>query len=133
MTLVMAEFAMPVLAILAIREILFGKTEKKEFMKALKFSFFALAGLILLLMLISGSFDMTSRFDDQLRSQGLDKIVDAIQKDRLSLFRSDAFRSLVFIALTATLIFFAWKKKIKFSTFIALASLLLLFDMWPFD
>jgi hypothetical protein len=45
--------------------------------------------------------------------------------------RSDAFRSLVFILLTATLVYFAYLKKIKFSTIILLLSLLLLVDMWP--
>ncbi len=81
--------------------------------------------------MIGGSFDMSAAIDEQLRSQGLDKIVDAIQKDRLSLFRTDAFRSLVFISLAAALVYFAWLKKIKFNTLIILASLLVLADMWP--
>jgi hypothetical protein len=131
MTLVMAEFAMPLLAIIALREVLSGRLEKKEFLKAWKYSFIGLGGLILLMLIISGSFDMTASYDEQLRSQGLDKIVDAIQKDRLSMFRSDAFRSLVFVALTAALVYFAFLKKIKFNTFIILVSLLFLLDMWP--
>jgi hypothetical protein len=131
MTLVMAEFAMPVLAILALKEIITTDIPKKEFMKALKYSFFGLAGLVLLVMLISGSFDMTSQYDAQLRSQGLDGIVDAIQKDRLSLLRSDAFRSLMVICLTAAIVYSAYLKKIKFNVLILLLTLLLLFDMWP--
>jgi hypothetical protein len=131
MTLVMAEFAMPFLAILTLWEIINGNIQKKEFLRALKFSFFGLAGLIVILLMIGGSFDMSAAVDEQLRSQGLDKIVDAIQKDRLSLFRMDAFRSLVFISLAATLVYFAWLKKIKFNTLIVLASLLVLSDMWP--
>jgi hypothetical protein len=131
MILVMAEFAIPVLAILAIKEIITGNLPKKEFLKALKYSFIGLGGLILLLILISGSFDMSATADEQMRSQGLDSIVDAIQKDRLSLFRSDAFRSLVFICLAATLVYFTYFKKIKFNAIIALFSLLLLADMWP--
>ena len=82
-------------------------------------------------MLFSGSFDMSSPVDEQMRSQGLGSIVDAIQKDRLSLLRSDAFRSLVFIILTAALVYFAYLKKIKFNTVITLFVLLLLADMWP--
>jgi hypothetical protein len=131
MTLVMAEFAMPFLGILALWEIVKGNIDKKEFLKALKYSFIGLAGLIVIILLIGGSFDMSAPVDEQLRSQGLDKIVDAIQKDRLSLLRMDAFRSLVFISLAASLVYFAWLKKIKLNTLILLASLLVVFDMWP--
>jgi hypothetical protein len=131
MTLVMAEFSMPFLAILTLWEIVNGNIEKREFLRALKYSFLGLAGLIIILILIGGSFDMSAAIDEQLRSQGLDKIVDAIQKDRLSLLRTDAFRSLVFISLAAALVYFAWLKKIKFSTLIILVSLLVLADMWP--
>jgi len=129
MTLIMAEFSMPFLAILTLWEIINGNIEKKEFLKALKYSFFGIAGFTLVLLMVCGSFDMTAPIDEQLRSQGWD--VDALHKDRLSLLRSDAFRSLVFISLAAALVYFAWLKKIKFSTLILLASLLLLFDMWP--
>jgi hypothetical protein len=45
--------------------------------------------------------------------------------------RTDSFRSLVFISLAATLVYFAWLKKIKLSTLILLVSVLLIFDMWP--
>ncbi len=131
MILIMAEFAMPLLAILSVKEIITSDISKKEFRKAMKYSFFGLAGLILLLMLVSGSFDMTSRYDADFRSQGLDAIVDAIQKDRLALLRSDAFRSLVFICLTAVLVYAAYLKKIKFNVLVLLLSLLLLIDMWP--
>ncbi len=131
MILIMAEFAMPLLAILAVKEIITSDIPRKEFLKALKYSFFGLAALILLLMLVSGSFDMTSRYDAEFRSQGLDAIVDAIQKDRLALLRSDAFRSLVFICLTAALIYAAYLKRIKFNVLILLLSFLLLIDMWP--
>jgi hypothetical protein len=132
MTLIMAEFAMPMLAILALKEIITGDLPKKEFLKALKYSFFGLSGLILLLLVISGSFDMSAMVDEQLRSQGLDSIgIDSIQKDRLALLRSDAFRSLLFICLTATFIYFTYLKKIKFNIIIALFALLLLADMWP--
>jgi hypothetical protein len=131
MTLIMAEFAMPMLGILALKEVIMNDIPRKEFLKALKYSFFGLGGLILVVILISGSFDMSSPMDEQLRSQGLDNIVDAIQKDRLALLRTDAFRSLVFVALTATLTYFAFLKKIKFNNLVLLFTLLLLVDMWP--
>ena len=84
-----------------------------------------------MIMAISGSFDMTSPYDDQYRSQGMGEIVDAIQQDRLSMLRTDAFRSLIFIALTAVLVYFAFLKKVKFSSLVILLSLLVLVDLWP--
>jgi hypothetical protein len=131
MTLIMAEFAMPLLAILALREIVQGNVEKKEFMRAMKYAFFGLGGLILVFLMIAGSFDMSSSYDEEMRGQGMGSIVDAMQQDRLSLFRTDAFRSLVFVILTAVLVYFAFQKKIKFNTLIALTSLLLLVDLLP--
>ena len=131
MTLIMAQFAIPLLAILALKEILSGNIPKKDFLRSLKYSFFGLGGLTLILLIISGSFDMTAPVDEQLRAQGLDAIVDAIQMDRLSLLRSDAFRSLIFLSLSAALVYFAFLKKIRFNTIIILLSVLLLFDMWP--
>lgn len=133
MTLIMAEFAMPLLAILALKEILTGEISRQEFMKAIKYSLIGLVGIILAIMAISGSFDMTSQYDDQFRSQGMGEIVDAIQKDRLNMLRSDAFRSLIFVALTAALVYFAFLKKIKFSTLVMLLSLLILVDLWSVD
>jgi len=131
MTLVMAEFAMPLLAILALKEIVTDDLPRKEFLKALKYAFFGLGGLILILMLISGSFDMSATIDEQLRSQGLDPIVDAIHQDRLRLLRSDAFRSLMFICLTAVLVYLTYLKKLKFNTVVLLFTLLILADLWP--
>lgn len=131
MTLIMAEFAMPVLAILAIKEIITGNLPRKEFLQALKYSSYGLGALLLIVVVISGSFDMTAPYDEQFRSQGLDNIVDAIQKDRLALLRSDALRSLVLIGLTIALVYFAFLKKLTLNTFIVLLSLLILVDLWP--
>jgi hypothetical protein len=130
MTLIMAEFAMPFMGLLAINQILTGNIPKKEFLKGLKYSLFGLGGLILIFMAIAGSFDMSTPYDQQ-RFQGLNELIDAVEKDRLAIFRSDAFRSLVFVILTAVLVYFAYLKKIKFNTVIILLAVLILADLWP--
>lgn len=130
MTLVMAEFAIPFLGILAINEILSGNIPKKEFLKAIKYTFFGLGGLILIFIAIAGSFDMSNIYDQQ-RLQGIDELISAVEKDRLAIFRSDAFRSLVFVVLTGALVYFAYLKKLKAATAIALFSVLILADLWP--
>ena len=130
MTLVIAEFTMPFMAVLVLKEIIFGSIPRKEFLKALKYTFFGLGGLILIFLMIAGSFDMSTPYDQQ-RLQGIEGLIDAIELDRLAIFRSDAFRSLVFISLTAALVYFGHLKKIKFNTLILLLTILLLSDLWP--
>jgi hypothetical protein len=132
MTLIIAEFTMPVLAILTVKEIITKDLPKKEFMKGLKYSFFGLGGLMLIFLMISGSIDMSNPYDNQ-RLQGINDLIDAVQLDRLAIFRSDAFRSLIFISLTAVLIYFSYLKKIKLNTIIGLLALLILLDLWPVD
>jgi hypothetical protein len=132
MTLTMVEFTMPFMAILVLREIIFGEIPKKEFMRALKYSFFGLGGLIVFLILIAGSFDMSNPYDSQ-RLQGIQGLIDAIELDRLSILRTDAVRSLILISLAAALVYFTWLKKLKFNMVIVLLSLLILVDLWPVD
>ncbi len=131
MTLVMAEFAMPVLAIYTVMEIMNGKVSKALFMQGFKYTLFGLGGLMLLILLVSGSISSVAPVDEQYRSQGLDGIVDAIQLDRLSMVRMDILRSLVFVGLTAGLIYALSLNKIRFKAFIILFSVLLLADLWP--
>lgn len=131
MTLVMAGLAMPLLAILAMKTVMESGIEKKLFLRYWQYSVFGLTGLLLLILLVAGSFDVSAPVDAQLIAQGLDPIVDAIRQDRISLLRSDAFRSLIFIALTALLVYFLYQKKLKAQTTVWLLALLLLADLWP--
>lgn len=131
MILIIAEFAMPLLAILAVKEILNNNIPRNEFMKKWKYTLFGVGGILIIIVIIAGSFDYSSSLDAQFRSQGLDPIVDALQKDRLTLLRTDAFRSLVFVLLTAFTVLSIYLKKIKIHTTVIALSLLFLVDMWP--
>ena len=84
-------------------------------------------------MLMAGSFNFESAVDEQYRSQGADVLVDAFQKDRLALLRTDAFRSLVFILMTAAVIYFAYLKKLKTTNAFMLLGGIILIDMWTVD
>jgi len=131
MTLVMAGLAMPLLAILAMKTVMESGIEKKLFLRYWQYSVFGITGLLLLILLVAGSFDVSAPVDAQLIAQGLEPIVDSIRQDRISLLRSDAFRSLVFVALTALLVYFLYQKKLKAQTTVWLLALLLLADLWP--
>ena len=128
MALVIAEVAMPILALLALKEIYDGKVTKKKLLKALKISLGITGGLSLVFVLVPGMFFNFSTLQD---SQLPDWLRDAVMADRQNMLRIDALRSLVFILLTAGLVYLFVKKKIKPGLAVFILSVLFLLDMWP--
>ncbi len=133
MILVMANFAMPFLGIMAVQEILTGNSNRKDIMRSLQYAAFGLSGFLLLIMLVAGSFDFESAVDEQYRAQGAGILVDAFHKDRLALLRNDAFRSVVFILMAASILYFSYQKKIKTTTAFLLLGAIILMDLWTVD
>lgn len=125
-TLVIVEFLMPLLAILALKKVIDdGKTDK--IVKALKYSFGITAGLCLLFALMPNAFfDFVSSNDSQYG----EALTDALQIDRASIFQSDAFRSLILILLALTSIWLFLSKTLKKAPFIFIIGALILGDMW---
>ena len=132
MTLIIAEFTMPLLALLSLDHILKSEIDKKTFMKAFKWSLGLVGGLVLILTLMPGAFfDFSSSNDAQYAQNGFP--VNEIMEDRESLFRMDGFRSLIFILLMAGVVFFTWSKKLKYSVAVMLIGVIFLADLWPVD
>jgi len=134
MTLVIAEFCVPLLAILGLQKILSGEIEKK---KALSYLYYSLgiAGGISLFFALAGSsiFDFVSPSDEQYKSYFPDWLMAALREDRASLFSADAFRSLLFIALTGAAIWAMINQVIKKQVFYTVFILLVLIDMWSIN
>ncbi len=134
MTLIMAEFAIPLLGILSVNEMLKGNLQKKVLVKALLNSFYITGGLCLFFIVAAGAlFNFSSPIDQQYLAQGATDFVNALQDDRLMLLRRDAFRSLVFIALGGGIVYLYLNEKISRQYFIAGLGMLILIDMWPID
>lgn len=132
MTLIIAEFALPLLAILCLDNIFKKEIEKKKFLKALKWSLGLVGGLVLLLTLIPGAFfDFSSASDAQYAQNGFP--IDELRADRESLFRMDGFRSLVFILLMAAVVYFSWSKKLKYGLAVVFIGVIFLADMWTIN
>jgi hypothetical protein len=85
----------------------------------------------LLFALVPDISNLSSPKDQLLIDQGARDLVNAIEEDRANILRADAFRSLVFVLLSAGLLFFFSRKVIKAPVFIAAFSLLILIDLWP--
>jgi hypothetical protein len=131
MTLVIAEFAMPLLAILALRDIFEDKVSKKEFIKGLKIALGVAGGLTLIFSLIpgiAGSF-ISPNEAGQLPAW----LSSAVKADRIKLLRTDSLRSLFFILLGAgVLLAFYYKKIVKESAIILIAFFFLI-DLFTID
>lgn len=132
MILIIAEFSLPLLAILSLDHILKNEIDKKKLIKTLKWSLGIVGGLLLILVLMPGMFfDFVSPNDAQLTKNGWP--MDAIQADRESLFRMDAIRSLVFVLLMAGVVYFSAIKKMKASIAIVITGVIFIADLWPID
>ncbi len=121
----------PLLAMLALRDIIKGEIKTDELKKKLLYSLYIVGGLCLIFALVpSMFFDFTTETDKQLPEW----LKPAMMADREDVMRMDALRSLLFIGLTSGLIwFFALNKKLKKEYFIGALTVLILFDLWQVD
>ncbi len=135
MTLVMAELTVPLLGILAVKRLLEEEVSRAEVMAAVKKSFLIVGGVTLFFALLPGLFfDFSAPVDEQLRSAGWpDRFLEAIRHDRKALLVNDAWRSFLFVTMTAAVVTALVYKKIRLTWFYALLGLLVLIDLWGVD
>ena len=140
MMLVIAEFCIPVLAILAVNEIVKQpKVLKKKFTYVL-YSLGFTAGLSALFYLLPTTFFSffseaeSVQFKDLLsgaNAASYQLLYDNLESARISIFRADVFRSMAFIVLVFGLVYLLYKKTIKTKLFLAGLGLLVIIDMIP--
>lgn len=132
MILVIVEWSFPLLAMLALKEVMDGKCPTEKVVSAVKKSLFITGGIALFFLVAGGMlFDFTGEYDG---SMGLPAdVMTAMSIERADMLRADALRSLIFILLTAG-VMFAWLKKglSTGKTAILLVTLVLI-DMIPID
>lgn len=132
MILVIAEFTMPFLGFLALKEIYEGKVNNADFMKSLKWSVGVTGGLCILFMMLGGvMFNFTGTIDQQLLSSGWpQELLNAIRDDRQHMLLSDSLRSLAFVLIGAGLVLAFFKKKLKPAYFLIALGFFITIDMW---
>lgn len=139
--LIIAEFTMPLLGILAIKEIfdkrkeginvLMQATSEKISVNPLYLATGITAGLAAFLALFGGSFsDFSSAGDARL---GADWLVEALQEDRASILKASAWRSAILILLAAGALFMYASDKLKVTHLMIALIALVTFDMWTVD
>jgi len=129
MILVIAELTMPLLGILALKNIIEEKVSKEQIIKALKYSVGILSGLALIFIVNPGILDFRGLSDTQLP----DYLQDSIIEDRASMMRGDAIRSLIFVLIGASTIWFYIKGKLKSNYLYIIIGLAIVIDLWSVD
>ncbi len=128
-----AEFTMPFLGFIALKKLYDNELDKKTVINSLKWSLGVVGGICLLFLLFgSGLFDFVSASDQQLKQAAgyPDELINALRSDRASLLKADALRSLIYILLSAGVLYAFFIKKLKPYYFIAILGLLIIADMW---
>ncbi len=128
MTMVIVSFATVLLGTLGLRRFLTGELKQPEMKKALLYSFYIVGGLCLFFTIMAGAISVSGPADENLKQY--DWLVAALKEDRVSTLRMDAIRSLFFIGLTFTLLWFVMKNKVKKEHAVIGIILLFLGDMW---
>ena len=114
MILVIAELTMPLLGFLAIKVIFDEMSSAGKLNKALYYAFGIAGGLALVFALAPDMFlSFTGPNDASLAKSFPDWLMQAIRDDRKAVCRSDAFRSFIYITLTAGTLWLVINKKLK--------------------
>ncbi len=142
-TLIMVTFLVPILAVLAVNELISRKDEVPGLQKKLLYTLYGVGGLTLIFAFIPGLFldfrgsgygAMVENLSSQTGDRGFaQNIVNALVKDRASLARTDAIRSLVYILLTFGVLWLFIKDKFKPITAVILLLAITLVDLWVVD
>ncbi len=145
MTLVIPQITFPILAILTLHKVLFGNIEKAKLLHGLKWAAGIVGGLSLLFLVfpsMAGNFsspmdmrtvDALSGGNPQARKALSDSLIPALEADRITMLRKDAFRSLLFVLLTGGLLYLykIREQKLSMNIVLGILALLVITDMWP--
>lgn len=137
MALVLANVCMAILAVLTLKEVFAADRDRRRINRGLYIATGALSALILIVLVASGSFSYTGASDQQMAAQygpQWDMIFSTLASDRAALLRSDSWRSLIFILLTALVLWLYNNDKLKKAApAIAVLAVLVIVDLWGVD
>lgn len=139
MTMGMAQLFLAGGAVLGVQAIANQNLTFNDLKRPLAISFALTGGLALLIALLGSTFFSFTTANDvpilaqYFGEQGANDMLRALISDRQSMARSDAFRSFIFIALTAGAIYLYVTKKLKPVVFFPVLLVLMVFDLFLVD
>jgi len=126
-TLVIAVFTLPLLGFLGLNKFLKSDTLNSYRNKYLRLTFYIVGGLALFFALFAGAFDFVGSKDFP------GDFYEAVQVDRENLFKSDAWRSFIFIGLAFGTLWLFVRDQLKSKYVILIIGFLVLVDMWTIN
>ena len=135
--LVVAEITIPLLGLLALQRVIDQKIAWSELRKHILLAGGITGGLCLIGVVFTSSIDVTSSYDAQWAGQMPEWLKSAIMDERVAMIKADAIRSLIFVVLGCSIVYwYAWqnnKQGDNKHAYILYASLvvLVLADMIP--
>lgn len=134
MILVIAEWSIPFLGILALKEMWDKSASDAEIKRAIKLSLYICGGIALFVALFGQMFFSFVSSGDAALSKNLpEEVMGAIRSERADLMRADAFRSLLFVAAAALLLLAVAYNKLTIKKGVIVLAGLVLIDMVPID
>ena len=135
MALVIAGVSMAALAVLTVKTIMENKNQKDfkdKFIQPFYLSIGITGGLCFLFALFgSALFSFSTPIDGQYNYP--DWFLAALRNDRAAMLTSDAWRSLLLIAVSGLFLWLFVQNKLKAGYFLLCLGVLILFDMWNVD
>ncbi len=130
---VIIELVLPILAVVGLHHF-FKKSDGPERKKALLWTTGIVGGLAIIFILFKSSlFSFASPYDSYLREELGLPFIDAVREDRMSLFMTDAIRSLIFVILSAGVLWLFIKTKLKEISVITILAILIVIDLVGVD
>ncbi len=131
---VIIELCVPVLAVVGLSKLLYSSEAKDVKLHALKWATIIAGGLsVIFLLFKSILFDFSAEGDGAMLQQLGPDFLRALKEDRKDVFTADTFRSLVFVLLSAAVIWFYLKQKLSKNLAIGLFALLIVVDLIGVD
>ena len=133
---VLLELCIPILAIFGLVRLFNDFETDEDKLKALKFSALIAGGIALLFLIFKSSFDFVGANDGYYRQaygEYGQSFVDALRKDRKSIFTQDTIRTLILVMLSVGTIFMFVKKKLSENLLVVAFAILILFDLVGVD
>lgn len=142
-TLIIATLLIPILAVLAVNELVKHGADIKKLDKKVLYVFYGIGGVALLIAVLPDLFlsfknsnhqAMIQQYGQQLQDNTFaNEMMAALVKDRAALARADAFRSFLFVAATFVLVWLLIKNKVKAQVAVVLLGVVTLIDLWGVD
>ncbi len=130
MALVVLEWTLPVLAALLLADLWRGKIERARLDRGVMWGAIGCGAVALFFILFGGAiFDFSSAVDSQLP----DDVAAAMRAERRGMMSGDAWRSLLFVALSAAALWAFVREKIGRPLFVVAMAALICIDMIPVD